>query len=633
MHRSRWMATLALSLVAGQLWQVSAPSSAAQQRDSWGAPVPLVEQQGGIASLACPAVSHCYAIDDAGDVESWNGSQWTAPVRLVDPREESLVSISCPSPGSCIVLTNGGSAFVLRRSKWFGPTVVDPTLSNASCPSTTFCLGTTPSGLVAVRWNGKRWGTPQLEMAGNSINFQVSCTSTTSCVALHEANDGIESFRFDGSSWTRLANAYGSEYVLGETLTCSGPSLCLMFYQADSAPQAISVFNGTSWNASGSFSFGSGGQFIADLACGVASSCLLLQTDGTASEFSGTSWKSLGSFTPDTVSTAHGPVYDSVGTCVATDCGLVAQTADGYTYSTWSSGANWSSPSAANPVSGGLSSIDCTSRQFCVGLEPLGATVLDRSGRWSPGTSASPGPLNWLFADALSCADQDLCVVPSMNPGGLEGVSVWNGRRWRPTGLSDVDELLVSCDAGGFCMALLTHDGRNSTFTVTRGGSFAPTRSTPLASGEGWQTLSCAGSNFCTATDGSTYSVFNGSTWTPQRPLPAGIRQVLCGSANFCLGYSSGTSSAKFAVFTGTGWSATRSLPESLPSGLGSCVVNFCTLASATGMAIEYTNGSWSSISTIDPIVSTSERLESVSCWAPWQCLAADSAGFVVRLG
>jgi hypothetical protein len=50
-------------------------------------------------------------------------------------------------------------------------------------------------------------------------------------------------------------------------------------------------------------------------------------------------------------------------------------------------------------------------------------------------------------------------------------------------------------------------------------------------------------------------------------------------------------------------------------------------------MAIEYTNGSWSSISTIDPIVSTSERLESVSCWAPWQCLAADSAGFVVRLG
>ena len=110
----------------------------------WSAPQTVDLIQHRLASVSCPAVAFCVAVDEEGDTLTYNGSSWSAPTP-VDSHGE-LHSLSCPSPSFCVAVggqgEKRGEALTYNGSSWSRPNVIDARLGLelVSCPSVSFCV-------------------------------------------------------------------------------------------------------------------------------------------------------------------------------------------------------------------------------------------------------------------------------------------------------------------------------------------------------------------------------------------------------------------------------------------------------------------------------------------------------------
>jgi hypothetical protein len=186
-------------------------------------PRPTRASEASLRGVACPSATSCFAVGSFATrharqvnetlVEHWNGHTWsimTSP-NPTGSGNNFLNGVSCRSTTSCFAVgsTREPDSRTLvehwNGHKWsIGPSpnptgVQDDSLGGVSCPSTTSCVAVgfaqLSSGNEALleHWNGHRWSiTPGPDPDPTGIDADlaaVSCSSTTSCVAVGSSRD------------------------------------------------------------------------------------------------------------------------------------------------------------------------------------------------------------------------------------------------------------------------------------------------------------------------------------------------------------------------------------------------------------------------------------------------------------
>ena len=211
-----------------------------------------------LTGVSCPTATSCLAVGSyenataAGTLaERWNGARWSI---VPSPRAPTFSAVSCPTASTCFAVgsevTQGADLLV---EKWSGgrwsviqranPSGFNNYLTSVSCVSVTSCaaVGYVGSDLadqpVLEHWNGKKWSivfgfatstsTPAVRMTG------VSCTSTTSCIAV-----GNRTTRWNGKTWSNISSSPS-----GGDVSCTSATSCVSAGGASAAS-----WNGTSWS-------------------------------------------------------------------------------------------------------------------------------------------------------------------------------------------------------------------------------------------------------------------------------------------------------------------------------------------------------------------------------------------------
>ncbi|HEU5269252.1 MAG TPA: hypothetical protein VFU36_04945, partial [Jatrophihabitans sp.] len=193
----------------------------------------------------------------------------------VDPAHGAAESLSCPTPTFCMAVEQAGYVLSFDGTNWtpaYRPAGFTGTLTSVSCSSASFCVA---AGSAAISWDGSDWSSPVPAGDGQPM-VALSCASASFCLGAGAAGDYAT---YDGSSW-HSAGPVGS--VLA-SVSCVSTSFCL---GADSGGQASS-YDGTTWTASVQVP---GVQTLAGLSCAAATSCVAVGTSGLASTFDGSNW-------------------------------------------------------------------------------------------------------------------------------------------------------------------------------------------------------------------------------------------------------------------------------------------------------------------------------------------------------
>lgn len=306
---------------------------------SWTAPV-LADPAGSIRSISCTSSSFCVAVDGHGQAVVYAAGQWTA-ARDVDGSTQ-LNSVSCTSASWCVAVDQAGNTLFYNGVGWTSPERIDsspfPELTSVSCSSASFCAAVDGHG-DALIYNGTRWSPPQgqeVDVPGwNGAESRdvpsVSCPSDGSCVGVDPENDA---FFYQGTSW--------------QPAQAIDPS---------SGTPAIKSPNGIS--------------------CASATFCVATDNLGDIEAYNGTQWSLPVTVDPNNyLVTISCP---SASFCVGVDsvlpAGFNSGSAGGSGQVVIYNGITWSEPHQVDPT-GLVSSISCTSAQFCAAADGSGDVVI-----------------------------------------------------------------------------------------------------------------------------------------------------------------------------------------------------------------------------------------------------------------
>ena len=207
---------------------------------------------------ACP----CFPL-----VERWNGTRWSLEPtpRLPDSGSYSyLMGVSCPSAAACVAVGTYADNRAMQAlvERWNGetwsiqPTDTEGELEAVSCASATSCAAVGRS--VALQWNGRTWSPKSLAYKPGFGGFPltlygVSCTSDQACMAVgfevrEEDGDSRATVnRWNGTRWSLAL----SEEGLGEfhDVSCTSTSDCLAVGEAYEGPRPLAErWNGSRWS-------------------------------------------------------------------------------------------------------------------------------------------------------------------------------------------------------------------------------------------------------------------------------------------------------------------------------------------------------------------------------------------------
>jgi hypothetical protein len=203
-------ATSCFALGTGQSWLFERYDGRRLSR----LPVPLFDNSGAGAALACPSTRSCAAVGTHHHrpvAARWNGRTWTlTPLPLPvasrsERRYSELTSVSCPTSTICVAVgrASGGG------------------------------LG---SPLIE-RWNGSRWRVVPTGLRGGELD-SVSCASATSCMAVGSMYQRASfvgrglALRLGVARQTptrvTLPNVPGAAGIVPQTVSCSVTSRCIM---------------------------------------------------------------------------------------------------------------------------------------------------------------------------------------------------------------------------------------------------------------------------------------------------------------------------------------------------------------------------------------------------------------------
>jgi hypothetical protein len=207
--------------------------------------IPTGAKSSKLVGVSCTSSTSCIAVGayvNSGGTqvtlgESWNGTAWSLkePLNPTGAQSASLSDVSCVSSTSCIATgryVNSGSTEVTLAESWNGTAwslkePVNPTgakgssLIDVSCTSSTACVAVgryvNSSGTevaLAESWNGTAWSLKEPVIptgATLSILIGVSCTSSTSCIAVGDY------FNSGGTEVTLAESWNGTAWTIQET--------------------------------------------------------------------------------------------------------------------------------------------------------------------------------------------------------------------------------------------------------------------------------------------------------------------------------------------------------------------------------------------------------------------------------
>jgi hypothetical protein len=196
-----------------------------------------------LSGISCVSASFCEAVGthfDSADnqdilAETWNGQSWTIqsapnPANpFGSPDDNSLYKVSCVSPQFCEAVgagATGALTLLWNGTSWAlqtrpGASDVDP--QQLSCASTTFCLASDAYGHVDT-WDGTSWSAGPA-ITGLTFVGSISCQSATFCEAVGASNTGPAAAAWNGTSWTAQSVAGPVSTVLN-SVSCTTPSSC-----------------------------------------------------------------------------------------------------------------------------------------------------------------------------------------------------------------------------------------------------------------------------------------------------------------------------------------------------------------------------------------------------------------------
>jgi hypothetical protein len=332
-------------------------------------------------------------------------------------------------------------------------------LLGVSCPTTTFCVAVGHAKnasdidqTLIQTYDGSNWSivpSPNTSTLLDNDLAEVSCTSTTSCIAVgtamsptHFAQTLVE--KFDGVNWSIMSSPNTSptqpQFLNG--LTCQSATLCVAVGAYEIVPgltqTLVLTYNGTNWAITPSpNSSDTEVNILGTVSCASATNCVAVGTffGATAGRtlietYDGTSWVITPS--PNTSDT-EANTLNGVSCVSPTACEAVGNFADSdftlHTLVETFDGTSWAitpSPNTSDTQDNSLLSVSCTSSTSCVAAgntgkpAPVQQTLLEGlSGTtWSiiPSPNTSPSLENSL--SDVTCPDSTKCVaVGSSNTG------------------------------------------------------------------------------------------------------------------------------------------------------------------------------------------------------------------------
>ena len=507
-------------------------------RGAWLAQPVVIDSQGAaLQSVSCVSSSFCAAVDGDGRALTFDGTAWSAPVKILTPQIFEHVAVSCTSSSFCLAADNHGNAFTYNGRSWVPAGGLNDNIQSVSCGSPSFCVAGTYFG-QAHTFNGSSWSGPvtvdsgSADALGDNV-LSLSCPSTSFCIAVDEVGDAV---MYTNGTW--------------------------------SAPRQIDPGSDTAGLS----------PYLTSVSCASSFLCVAVDVNGRALAFNGSSWTRPKRITVNNLTSVSCP--PALTTCVT-----VARNDNAFTYS----GGGWS---AHRPIGadGGLVSVSCTTRDFCIGVDHNGRALTFDGGGWNaPKTIAARG------LRQVSCASRSFCLAEDDTGNMLR----FAGGSWRSAGRPDrgnVDSF--SCVSRSFCMAV-DGDGRATGFNGSGWSArmkILDTDPFDEVDVSCARPAFCAAID----TDLGNATAFTGRRWSRPRHLAESLGDVSCSSRSFCIAglLLSGLGPL---IFNGRSWARDRQAGVDGASVSLSCASSrFCAEDDDTGLRT-FDGRTWTEPNTIDP--------------------------------
>lgn len=272
-----------------------------------------------------------------------------------------------------------------------------------SCPSASFCMAVSASGMAFTDSNGS-WSNGQSFDTKGTGSAYVSCASSSFCMAVRMGNV----FNYSNGSWSNGKLIDSQDNLAGAltSISCPSSSFC---ETADVSGFAITFSNGK-WGRAYSLNGTSNPPGYDTISCSSPSFCMT--TDGVSNVFT---------YTKGRWSNAHqvGPSknlnynFNMLSCPSQSFCAMSSSSGGGPDFWTYSNG-HWSSdPRAPQPE---LSSVSCPTTSFCLATGASSASGTGQqsgfvwtlsNGKWSNGLKVDPhGDLV-----SASCASPSFCAA------------------------------------------------------------------------------------------------------------------------------------------------------------------------------------------------------------------------------
>jgi hypothetical protein len=623
--------------------------------------------------VSCAAASFCVAVGSV--IDKWNGHGWTELKAPKGTAGDVLHGVVCRRSTFCMAVGTDSGVEANVAEAWNGRawrTLTTPQngcgpfcgLAKVACPSISDCIavgGTESDSDLSdfsegMAWNGTRWrSTPTPRPGGNSSLSGVSCTGTSSCVAV--GNFGTENppcncilaATWNGSAWQQISTPPTTGDLT--SVSCTAAHACV----AAGGDLALS-WNGSAWKQLTIAMPGETGTSLSDLTCWRASACMAVGSYTEASgarltlaeKWSGGAWNVARTRSPaDPFSGLSGVSCTLPARCVAVGTRIGAS--DGYqTLAESWNGTSWRTLATPNPSAevSELLAVSCPAVGHCVAVgyyDSAGspqnlAEELTGSG-WHVLATSQSGTLT-----GISCLTTSDCVATGSVFGAkgqrLALAEGWNGSTWSMLPAvspgATISQLSgVSCPTSSICRAAGSFNSDLTSplhpLTEVRNGSTWTVQSNPGGSRQ-LASISCLPSDRCMAVgsnlatrgphvpSGTAGMVLNGSAWkvtrtaSPSGGLRAHLGGVSCSLGMHCMavgGYV--TASGRVIAITET-WNTSRwrlrAITTPSPAfgelyGVSCPNMKRCIAVGATGaqqtLAEQWNGSRWTLLKTLNP--------------------------------
>jgi hypothetical protein len=307
--------------------------------------------------------------------------------------------------------------------------------SSASHTSTTASTGTGStaghtSTTLAPTASGPLHFSPLRPLAQGTGLASISCTATTSCIALDDTGRG---YHYDGTTWSAPVPPTGQALGPGAiSVSCATPSLCMAVATASS--QVVS-WNGQGWSAPVTLD---GAMGLEAVGCASTGYCAAVDAEGNAFATDGQGWQGTSGD------------WGSVSSISCVSSSFCMSTSGGI--SQWN-GSSWTQPAQFGTASS-LTGVSCPSASFCMAVDQTGQSLEWNGQAWSAPASVEPAGVAGAVGAALtgvSCPTTSFCAAVDSQGGVLQ----WSGGTWTRTDVDATRKLTaVSCPSPALCVVV-----------------------------------------------------------------------------------------------------------------------------------------------------------------------------------